>query len=48
MGTQPRSTDAAATRLLVNVAGLVAREIEAIAGLGYPLPLAAKVGSTNA
>ncbi len=43
MGTQPRATDAAATRLLVNVAGLVAREIEAIAGPDYELPLAPKV-----
>ncbi len=45
MGTEPRATDAAATRLLVNVAGLVAREIEAIAGPDYDLPLATKVGA---
>ena len=45
MGTEPRATDAAATRLLVNVAGLVAREIEAIAGPGYDLPFATKVGA---
>ena len=45
MGTEPRATDAAATRLLVNVAGLVAREIEAIVGPDYDLPLAPKVGA---
>ena len=45
MGTEPRATDAAATRLLVNVAGLVAREIEAIVGPDYDLPLATKVGA---
>ncbi len=45
MGTEPRAMDAAATRLLVNVAGLVAREIEAIAGPDYDLPLAPKVSA---
>ncbi len=43
MGTEPRAMDAAATRLLVNVAGLVAREIEAIVGPDYDLALAPKV-----
>lgn len=45
MGTEPQAMDAAATRLLVNVAGLVAREIEAIAGPDYDLPLAPKVSA---
>ncbi|KAA6422720.1 MAG: mixed lineage kinase, partial [Trebouxia sp. A1-2] len=43
LGTEPRATNAAATRLLVNVAGLVAREIEAMAGPAYDLSLANKV-----
>ena len=49
MGTTPRATNAATTRLLVNVAGLVAREIEALAGPGDETPLAPKVSapSTN-
>ena len=40
---QPRVLDAAATRLLVNVAGLVAREIEDLAGPDYNLPMHTKV-----
>ena len=47
MGTEPRATDAAATRLLVNVAGLVAREIEAIVGPDYDFPLAPKVSARS-
>ena len=42
---QPRVLDAAATRLLVNVAGLVAREIEGLAGPEYILPMHTKVRS---
>ena len=44
---QPRGLDAAATRLLVNVAGLVAREIEGLAGSQYNLPANPKVVSLS-
>lgn len=47
VGTAPRATSAATTRLLVNVAGLVAREIEALAGPGYETPLAPKVNAPS-
>ncbi|DBA84846.1 TPA: hypothetical protein ACH3X1_005872 [Trebouxia sp. C0004] len=42
LGTAPRATNAATTRLLVNVAGLVAREIEALARPDFEVPLASK------
>lgn len=35
--------DAASTRLLVNVAGLVARQIEGLAGADYDIPKQPKV-----
>ena len=40
---QPRAMDAASTRLLVNVAGLVARQIEGLAGADYDIPKQPKV-----
>lgn len=40
---QPRAMDAASTRLMVNVAGLIAREIEGLAGADYDIPKQPKV-----
>lgn len=44
LDTQPHAMCASSTRLMVNVAGLVAREIEGLAGSDYDLPLQPKVG----
>ena len=43
LDTKPHALSAASTRLMVNVAGLVAREIEGLAGDDYDLPLQPKV-----
>lgn len=42
---QPRAMDAASTRLMVNVAGLIAREIEGLAGADYDIPKQPKAGA---
>ena len=39
LDTKPHYSSASSTRLMVNVAGLIAREIEGIAGDEYELPL---------
>lgn len=44
---QPKVLDAAATRLLVNVAGLVARELEGLAGSDYQIPANPRVASSS-
>ncbi|KAL3151455.1 hypothetical protein ABBQ38_012460 [Trebouxia sp. C0009 RCD-2024] len=43
LDTQPHAMCASSTRLMVNVAGLVAREIEGLAGSDYDLPLQPKI-----
>jgi len=43
LDTKPHAMAASSTRLMVNVAGLVAREIEGLAGADYDLPLQPKV-----
>ena len=43
LDTKPHALSASSTRLMVNVAGLVAREIEGLAGEDYDLPLQPKV-----
>ena len=43
LDTKPHAMAASSTRLMVNVAGLVAREIEGLAGDDYDLPLQPKV-----
>lgn len=43
LDTKPHAMSASSTRLMVNVAGLVAREIEGLAGDDYDLPLQPKV-----
>ena len=43
LDTLPHAMSASSTRLMVNVAGLIAREIEGLAGAEYDLPLQPKV-----
>lgn len=43
LDTKPHAMCASSTRLMVNVAGLIAREIEGLAGADYDLPLQPKV-----
>ena len=43
LDTKPHAMCASSTRLMVNVAGLIAREIEGLAGSDYDLPLQPKV-----
>lgn len=47
LDTKPHAMAASSTRLMVNVAGLVAREIEGLAGDDYDLPLQPKVKSNR-
>ena len=47
LDTKPHAMCAASTRLMVNVAGLIAREIEGIAGADYDLPLQPKVQTSG-
>lgn len=48
LDTKPHAMSASSTRLMVNVAGLIAREIEGLAGTDYDLPLQPKVCTTFA